>query len=288
MKIADLLQEQTTFEIGKSINAELREMAAQLDLTWGEMPGFVKKGAWYGGFITAKGGAAAERKRGIGLPFSARAKAFFKLLKKFLAQKQENGCEVTVAANTTRNGTFHAMTPSQIESELDSVKMVRKDKVSATGDVSVHEFAKCRWYISFNAEQFETSSFIRITTNTFDEDLWLQTDIACLVSAEQLKTLRKRLKEIALNTSARNGLVHDLISLWHEAGGIAKELPEPPSLSVQVKSTVEQVLNALSTLGSGKQLTTHIAIISNVMAKSTIKVPTDKVLEIIDKWWRKT
>lgn len=276
MNVIELLQEETTYEIGRNLNKELRDMALELDLTWGEMPGFVKAGAWYGGVIGPKGGIRGEGKREMTLPFDRRLKGFFKQLAKFLAKKQSEGHVVSVAPNTSKNGKPTPMKAEQLEEELLKTNVVHLN------------YAKARWYISFSEEQTASSMFIRLDGRVWGSNFAsLYYDVAFTVGAKH-KEIKKKLADIEKNGKQTSLFVADLLPIWKAAGG---KLPAKEKFNKVL--TFDEYVNvaknprfANAGTDAGKAQSGNFHIKGNVMAAGTLKLPYEEVADIIDKHWR--
>lgn len=299
MNVNELLQEATTYDIGKQLNREFRDLAAQLDLTWGEMPGFLKGGAWYGGAISPKGGRREEAKREMTLPFDRRVKGFFRQLSKVLAQKHEEGHVISIEANTVKNGKVVPLTPEQFQKSFDEAEL-RQFTFGVTREPK--QDVRCRWYVSFSDAQSKEAAFIRLDGGIWGQNFATQyIDVAFNVTAD-MKAVKKKLKAILENDKVRGGFGADLAELWKASGG----KPNGPSkYAGGVKMSWEDYLNAArnpinkdpSHLDKEDSAVRYAYIKDNrgvrlslkggVMSKSTIRVPSDEVLALIDKWWAK-
>jgi hypothetical protein len=288
VNVTELLQEETTYDIGKALNKELRDMAAELDLTWGEMPGFVKKGAWYGGFIGPKGGNREEKKREMTLPFDRRLKGFFKQLTKFLAQKHAEGHTVDVAANTSKNGKVGLTKPDQLQGIFDEVR-------------TSNDRASCRWYISFSEAQASSSAFIRLDMRINPgQHRTLYADTAFAVGSQQ-KEVVKKLKAIEKNPVVMSHFCAELLKLWKEGGGqvVPNKGEGDPSYQYQKTLTFDGYVEACEKPVFKKRTSTTafntekdnrygtFYIKGGVKAKDTKTIDTAKALEAIDNFWRK-
>ncbi len=285
MKMRELIQEQTTFEIGKSLNMQMREIAAELDLTWGDMPGFMKKGVWYGGRVAPKGGQREEKKRDMTLPFDRRAKAFFRILGKFLAQKHEEGHVIAISPNQMANTKAYALKPEEFQDSFDKVALHHDD------------YAVCRWYISFSEQQKQKSTFMRLgATIVYNNETHLGADLAFLVEPWQLKRATSQIK--SLNDTLKSKLAHDLFVIWKNAGGAVKnharytdQLGWEECLHVALNPSRPEPMTGTrvyySDADDEESGWGEVRIKGAVMSQETIKVPGDEVLQAIDKWYLK-
>jgi hypothetical protein len=288
VNVTELLQEETTYDIGKALNKELRDMAAELDLTWGEMPGFVKKGAWYGGFIGPKGGNREEKKREMTLPFDRRLRGFFKQLTKFLAQKHAEGHTVDVAANTSKNGKVGLTKPDQLQGIFDEVR-ISNDRAS------------CRWYISFNEQQTSSAAFVRLDMRILGgRARTLYADTAFAVGSQHREVVKK-LKAIEKDPVVMSHLCAEMLKLWKAAGGavVPNKGEDKPDYQYEKTLTFDQYVDACKNPIFKKAKhdrdydTTRdnrygvFYIKGGVKAAATQNIDSVKALEVIDDHWRK-
>lgn len=280
MNVQELLQEETTYDIGKAFNAELREVAAEYEITWGEMPGFVKKGAWYGGGFAPKGGRTAEAKREMTLPFDRRLKGFFKHLVKVLSKKIADGHEVCITANTVKNGKPTPMSIEQVEAELAKVQVRNEIQASV------------RWYVSFSEGQAAESAFIRLDCRIVtDESSTLYMDMVMTVG-DQLKDVKKKLVAISKNDVVQSKFVAELVPLWVEGGG--GQLPNTHGYGK--KFTIDQYAAMAAkpkfrVVQRGEIKDSHRGMMfvkGGVQSKRTKRIDSEKVIALVDKYVKMT
>lgn len=285
MNVIELLQEDTTFEIGKALNKRLRDQAAELELTWGEMPGFQKRGAWYGGKISPKGGRRGESNQM--LPFESRYKAFFKLLAKELSKLHSEGHVIAVAPNYIRNGTVEPLEPEQILPEL-----MKSDFHEVTRLAS--ECVACRWYVSFNEAQSSTGRFLRINAKIWpDKAVQLYMDGAFSVDDEaQQKEYLAKLRGIDKNHEIASHFVADFAEIWKLSGGRPHEdhVNKYNSKIIPWEDYIEVARNPAPAKYKKDEYGINIDSgyftfkANGKMSTITIKLSSDKMLATIDKW----
>jgi hypothetical protein len=158
MKTYELLQESDPFTVMKGLQAEFKQLAADMDLTivagmgW---PQAAKGGAWYGGGLFQKGGKNAKVDT-IGLPVESRIKGFIKVLAKKLEAMMADGYTVKIAPGAERGKGTVDVARGEAAEKLQAGLLSRR----APGNVTNREPMPCvSWFVSDPADMVGQMAF---------------------------------------------------------------------------------------------------------------------------------
>lgn len=153
MKIYELLCEtaDSHFSTIKAMNAEFKQMAADVDLTlvagmgW---PNITQKGGWFGGGLGNKGGNKKVDNLTITIPIEIRRKAFLKMLSKKLEGFLDEGREVQIGQGASRSAHSEKAIKGQIFHQL----MANLVEVKPPGNVKREKMPCVVWFVSHESE----------------------------------------------------------------------------------------------------------------------------------------
>jgi hypothetical protein len=283
MRVTDLIMESNTFEIGKGLNKDMRELAAKYDVTWGEMVGFVKDGCWYGGALSPKGGNTADRKHLM--TFDSRCRVFLKALGKLLISYMEDGRKISVYPNSSSNGgkVKVSMTPDEVMDTLATVEM--KD----FGD-NVYR-AWCRWYVSFGEESADIGLPFRVDLQVYSDRLrGLWGTIYANVTPATHKAMKKMMARIEEDPVANSKLCGEMFYMWHVAGGDATPKPGMGGYGKDLDEYID-ICNrpqTKQTSNGPRWMERGVAKVKGtVLPKTALQVPNIQLGDLIEKYYRR-